>query len=160
MSKRTFDEDMQGLLPEFQERFYKEQRERWLEVEFTSDAINEHFHKYRAFALMFETPIGLNVSAEYFVKLMTYEVWELYNVADIITLMRAFENRTFFEFMQSTGGMKDNSYQLYADFLSCMEQITNEVNAVAEPIKDSLVRKMQAYQRVQLSNGNKKLHVA
>lgn len=131
---------MQMLNAESQERFYKEQKEEWDKIPFTSTAINEQFGKYRHFALMFDTPVALNVIPAYFVNLMCNPM-DAYCVSDIVTLCQSFEKRTFFEYMQSFGRTPD-AQQGYADFLSCMEQLTNEVNDIVEPIKDKLIRKM------------------
>jgi len=152
--KLTFEQQMGMLAPQFQEQFHNEQKAEWDKVQFNSTAITDTFARYREFGLMFETPVGLGVTPSYFCNLMYNPDIESYTVSDIITLCRAFERRTQFEWMQITGGRPEGR-QEYADFLSCMEQITNEVNAIVEPIKDKLVRKMQTLQKLQAQNGNR-----
>lgn len=149
MSKQNFQQQMGSLTHEFQERFHNEQQAEWDKLPFTSTAINESFAKYREFGLMYETPISMGLSPKYFIHLMTGEMTD-YFVSDIVSLCQAFERRTMHQYMSITGARKE-SRQEFADFLAVAEQITTEINAIVEPIKDRLVRKMQSLQAAGVS---------
>ncbi len=152
--KQTFNQQIQSLTPEFQQRYYEEQQKEWNATVFTSTAIHPAFFSaYREFALMFETPVGMNVSPTYFIHLMEGDI-EVYYVSDIVLLCQAFQRRTKADTLLA-GWQHRGLY--YQPFITCMEQITNEVNAIVEPIKDRLIRKMQTEQSLQTKAGNRKI---
>lgn len=138
---------MQMLNPEFQQQFHKEQHAQWLET-----VVNVNIpHTYRVFALAHVTLTQVDVKAEYFWWLMQQADIPEFNLADAVTFCRACE-RTMTEWVRF-----GNKAAEYKDYLTFCEALTVTVNDAVNPIKDSLIRKMQTLQQLQGKAGNRKI---
>lgn len=147
----NFQEQMQMLRPEFQERFYKEQKDEWDALVFNTDIPAN----YRLFALSFETPVSLQVKAEYFIWLQQQAEIKEFNISDAITFCRAGE-RKLMEWIQFFGTSPAMAKD-YAEYLKFVESVTETVNSVCEPLSEKLFRKISALQNLQLKNNNTRI---
>ena len=142
--KLTFQQRVQRLKPEMQQRFVTEQQEAFEKTEFNSELVNSELDKYRVFALLFESPISTNCDDEYFIELSKL-AFAKHTIKSMLCTLSAFQKRTRMEYIQIYGSAAGCDYDL---FLLFKKALTVEVNELIHIIEETIIRKLEVNQRI------------
>lgn len=154
--EQKFAQQMQKLNPEYQQKFFDALQQFFAESIFPKEDIPEGFQRMRFASLIHVTEQDLQISTNNFLGLLLNKELDEYSIGNMIAIIKGSEKTSLIDYIHVYGNTPEIAKE-YADYRIAMHSLTELVNAIIDPEKDRLVRKMLTTQGLQVNAGNRKI---